>query len=226
MRKLLGALTGGRRGLLAFAILLPFVTPLYAPQLLAFPYRTSTSIGTVWSEQRLSPEMLEQAAHVTRSRLATTPLSDPDEKRPIFVTDGGWRWLWLAPGSQGAFAISRALTKAVVVNATDGASGTIHNGATIGGRRSLGRVLAHEFTHGLIRRRYGLITAGGLPQWKVEGYCDHVAGDSSLTARDVAALEASKTPHPALPYYYGRKRVEAELARNGNSVDRLFADKD
>lgn len=213
---------GGRRGAVALAILLPVIAPIYAPQLLAFPYKASSPVGTVWSVEPLDPAMLESAAMVARARLATTPLAGPDERRPIFVTDGGWRWLWLAPASQGSFAISRPLTKAIVINRTDPATGLITNGATVGGTRQLGTVLAHEFTHGLIRRHYGVVAAQQFPAWLTEGYCDHVAGESSLSDAQAADLERRGVTHPALPYYHGRKRVAAILAANGGDVDALF----
>lgn len=154
--------------------------------------------------------------------MATSPLATSRERRPIFLTDGGWRWTWLAPGSVGAFAISRPLTKAVIVNRTDPPGRTIVNGRTIGGRRDLGSVLAHEFSHGLIRRHFGELAAIQFPTWKVEGYCDHVSGVSSLSAGDVATLEATKTTHPGLAYYHGRKKVAEELEANGGNVDALF----
>jgi hypothetical protein len=167
--------------------------------------------------------MLTRVAKNVTARMATTPLAGPSEERPIFVTDGGWRWFYLANTSRGAFALTRPLTSAVVVNATDPSSGEIRNGRTLGGRRSLESVLAHEFTHGLIRRRYGLLAAATSPHWKVEGYCDHVAGESSLNEQEAAALKAAGRDHPALAYFNGRIRVEAELAANGGSVDALFA---
>jgi hypothetical protein len=92
----------------------------------------------------------------------------------------------------------------------------------VGSARSLSAVLAHEFTHGIIRRRYGLAESILAPRWLVEGYADHVAQESSLTAAYVARLEASSGRHPALVYYRGRKKVEALLAANGNDVDALF----
>jgi hypothetical protein len=208
--------------LIALAIVLPFITPIYAPQLLAFPYRSSTAAGTVWSVDPLEPAMLAAAAKTARERLATSPLADTDERRPIFVTDGGWRWLWLAPASQGSFAISRPLTKAVVINRTDPATGIISNGAAVGGRRRLGTVLAHEFAHGLIRRHFGVFAAQGFSAWKTEGYCDHVAGESSLNDAQAAALERSGANHPALVYYHGRKGVAAFLASHSGDVDALF----
>lgn len=214
---------GGRAGLMISAPILLLASPLLAPQLLAFPYRTETAIGTVWSEAPLDKAMLDKAAREVTARMATTPLAGKAESRPIFVTQGGWRWTWLAATSRGAFALTRPVNRAVVVNATDPVSGEIRNGRDIGGTRELGSVLAHEFTHGLIRRRYGILAATILPTWKVEGYCDHVAGESTLSDTEAAALEAAGRDHPALTYYHGRKRVEAALAANGGSVDALFA---
>ena len=208
---------------LAGAAGLILVSPLLAPQLLAFPYKTKTTIGTVWSERRLDPDMLDRQVAIARERLATTPLASAQETRPIFVTDGGWRWAWLALQSRGGFALTRPLNTAVVVNDTDPVTGTIRNGSDPGGERRLGPVLAHEFTHGLIRRRFGVVRAGLFPTWKIEGYADHVAGESSLSEADVALLREEGRNHPALPYFHGRLRVAEILRDNGGDLDALFA---
>lgn len=220
---LIWKLLGGRAGFWLSVPILLLASPLLAPQLLAFPYRTETAIGTVWSERPLDKAMLDKVSKGVTTRMATTPLADKAETRPIFLTDGGWRWTWIAATSRGAFALTRPLTRAVVVNRTDPASGLVQNGQSIGGTRTLAGVLAHEFTHGLIRRRFGILTATTIPAWKVEGYCDHVAGESSLSKADVIALKAAGRDHPALPYYEGRLKVEAALTANGGSVDALFA---
>ncbi len=216
-------LMGGRAGLVLGVLALILASPLVAPQLLAFPHKTETPIGTVWSEQPLDPALMAATASAVRQRLASSPLARPDEKRPIFLTDGGWRWLYLANTTRGAFAFTRPITSAVVVNRTDPRDVVVRNGASIGGARPLAAVLAHEFTHGIIRREYGVIRSATFPQWKVEGYCDHVAGNSSLSEADVAMLEAEGRSHPALTYYHGRKRVAEELAANSGSPDALFA---
>jgi hypothetical protein len=203
-------------------IALLLASPLFAPQLLAFPYRAESAIGPVWSERPIDQAALDRVAARSRALLAKSPIADSDEQRPIFLTAGGWRWLWLANSSAGGFALTRPITRAVVVNDVDLAADRITNGAAMGRQRSLSAVLAHEFTHGVIRRRYGLVKSILAPQWLVEGYADHVAQESSLSAADVAKLEATGSSHPALVYYRGRKRVEALLAANGNDVDALF----
>jgi hypothetical protein len=212
----------GWRGALTCVALLSLVAPIFAPQLLAFPYRAVTPIGTVWSERPISREVLVTTSATVQARMATTPLAEPDERRLIFLTDGGWRWSWLTQ-RQSSFAISRPFTKAVIVNRTNVVGDAAMRRSTNGRKRTLASLLAHEFTHGLIRRRYGVARSLVFPVWKVEGYCDHVAGESTLDAGAVAKLEAAHQSHPALIYYRGRERVEAELARNGGNVDALFS---
>ena len=203
-----------------------FVSAIYAPQLLAFPYKTQTAIGTVRSERPLDRAALDKVASRTGALLAQSPITEAAENRPIFLTDGGWRWLWLANTARAGFALTRPVSRAVVVNASNPARDVVSNGAPVAGTRSLSGTLAHEFTHGVLRRRYGLLAMAMQPQWKVEGYPDHVAQESSFSAEEVEQLEADGISHPALPYYYGRQRVAERLAANGGSVDDLFASND
>jgi len=203
-------------------VLIILASPLLAPQLLAFPHKTHTEIGTVWSEDPLDPDMLALAVEHTQTRLATSPLAAADEQRWIFITDGGWRWNYVANISSGSFAITRPLSPAIIVNLTDPSSGIVRNGQELGGERELDGVLAHEFAHELIRRRYGRLLSMGFPKWKVEGYCDYVAGESTLTAEQVHRLREKGEGHPALIYFEGHKRVRAVLDANGGSVDALF----
>ena len=139
------------------------------------------------------------------------------------LTGGGWRWTWLALCSRGAFAVSRPLTNVVAVQDADLDRDEARNGRAIGGRRGLSNVLANEFTHGDIDAPLPARspTSPCRPGWW-RGYADHVAGESSLSDADVAQLEASGRSHPALPYYHGRRRVEAILNDNSGDVDALF----
>lgn len=213
---------GGRSSVIAGAALLVAASPLYAPQLLAFPHQVETPIGVVRSESPIAPEALDAAVAYTRARMATTPLAGPDERRPIFLTDGGWRWHWLAPGGVSAFGLTRPISRAVIINRANLAGDAAAGVPTNDRKRTLGSILAHEFTHGLVRRKYGVLRSVTFPRWKVEGYADHVAGESTLDAAAAARLEAAGADHPALIYYRGRQKVAAELAKNGGNVDALF----
>jgi hypothetical protein len=125
--------------------------------------------------------------------------------------------------SRGAFAISRPGSEVIIVNRSNAAADAVFTPRRVGGKRALSATLAHEMTHGAIRRHFGILADWRYPAWLREGYCDYVAGGGSLTDAQAKALMESGTPHSALVYWRGRKRVESELQRNGGSVDGLFS---
>lgn len=218
-------LVGGRFGALLTLLALVFVSPLFAPQLLAFPYKAHAGGSVVWSERPIPGPAMERVITRSQALTAQSPLSRAGEPRRIFMTQGGWRWAWLSASAAGSFALTRSFTDPVIiVNRADVAADRATNGRTIGGVRRLSSVIAHETTHGMIRRHFGRLTLVGKPQWLVEGYCDHVAQESALSAAQAAALEKRGTRHPALPYFHGRRKVAAILRANGGDVDALFAE--
>ena len=131
--------------------------------------------------------------------------------------------MWLAPTLTGAFAVSPPLTNGVIVNRSSVAGNAVWSGRTIGGKRSLAGILAHESCHEMERRHLGLVAYESKPTWLREGYCDYVAQESSLSEVDYARLKARHSNHPVLPYFEGRRRVAATLSANRGNVDTLFA---
>lgn len=209
---------------LAFAAMLTIVAPVVAPPLLALPYKERIGAHIVRSAEPITPAVREAVADADR-RVAASPSGDyraPDQ--PIFLTGGGWRWFWLAGTAQGGFAVTRAVNDAIVLNRTDGAAALVHNGAEIGGQRSLAGVIAHEMTHGSLRAHFGVTANFVYPAELREGYCDYVAGEGSLSDAEAQALQARGANHPALIYWSGRKRIEKEMARPGMTVERLLAE--
>ncbi|MCW1402228.1 hypothetical protein OKA06_07765 [Novosphingobium sp. MW5] len=210
--------------LLAGAALL-LAGPLLAPSVLAFPYRAQVGTFDIRSEAPLPTAEIERVIADANRRIATSPIADPQgEKRSIYLTQGGWRWNWLAMQSRKSFALTRAMTDYVLVNRSDLAANQMANRGALGATRTLSSIIAHETCHGMERRRYGRFMSVTHPTWLVEGYCDYVAQESTLDDARVAQLKARGERHPAMIYYEGRKRVEAELARNGGNVDKLFAE--
>jgi hypothetical protein len=209
------------RWLLPAAVVIGFA-PVHAPALLMFPYKAQGAGFTVRSETPLPPEQLQPILAEAARRLATSPLARDRPGWNIYLTEGGWRWRWLALNSAKWFAVTRSLTSNTIFNRSDLAAGVVHAPRAIGNTRSLASDIAHEATHGLLYRHFGLWRTFTAPTWAVEGYCDHVAGESTLDAASVARLEASGVHHSAIDNYYARLRVERTLAANGNSVDKLF----
>lgn len=216
---MIGKLGGGRWGLALGALALLLASPLVAPELLAFPYKAEVRGSTVYSETQMPPAALESVIDRAHARVATSPLAAEVEKRTIFLTDGGWRWQWLALSRSYAQAYSRPFRDIIVVNRSDLEHDRIK---TFVGTRSLSSVLAHEICHGMQYREFGGLVRERKPQWLIEGYCDHVAGESSLSDEQAVAYERVGEKNMALTYWQGRKRVERELAANGGDVEVLF----
>lgn len=199
------------------------VVPTVAPAMLFFPYSAQSGGHEVYSETPIDQAALDRVTKRSSSLVQTSPLARPSEPRRIFLTEGGWRWLWLANRSHKAFAISQRVGEPIIFNRSDLARDRVRNGGAVGGERTVSGVLAHEICHGMLRRRFGLTVDWTKPQALREGYCDHVAQESSLTAAQVTKLKAAGEKHPAIPYFEGRQRVAAELQRNGSNIDALFA---
>jgi len=104
------------------------------------------------------------------------------------------------------------------------AADRVTNGAPLGGVRTLSGTIAHEMTHRLVADHIGEWAALRLPAWKREGYPDYVAQETSIRPQDEALIRERDPNARVLAYYEGRRRVAAELARNGGSVDALLAD--
>lgn len=197
----------------------------YAPEALAFPHRTGIGDTVVYS---LAPTGDELAAIMARSdaRVAASPLAAGGVgARRVFLTDGGWRWQLLSIGNGSAFALTRPFSNAIVLNASDPAADVVRTGRAVGGTRTLSGVIAHETVHLLLARRYGTLRARSFPSWKVEGYADFVAQESSLSEAEASRLRAAGSDHPALAYFDGRQRVERLIA-GGMSADALFSGSD
>nr|NUR37671.1 hypothetical protein [Sphingomonas sp.] len=211
-----------RRQAVYVGLALSLVSPILAPQLLAFPYSGRVGAHRVYSEYPIKPELglIIGKADALAGR---SPIASPVENQPIFLTNGGWRWKLLALSSQGGFALSRTLIETIVVNRSNADQDSVFNGASVARDRSLSGTLAHEMTHTAIRKHFGLLADARYPAWVREGYCDYVAGSGSLSDAEAEKLIAAKEYPPALAYWRGRKRVETELRRNGGSADALFA---
>ncbi len=212
---------GPVRWIVAF-LLLPAVAVVYAPQLLAFPYKQRIGTITVYAERPINPRIGSELARA-EGLLRTSPIYAGPLDRSLFLTDGGWRWRLLAIQSPGAFALRRPFSSAIVFNRSDVAADRVTNGRAIGGTRTLSGVIAHETTHIMIANHLGELRSAMLSTWQQEGYADHVARESSLSDADAARLRKTDPGAPALVYYDARQRVAAALSAKRGSVDAFLA---
>ena len=214
---------GGRWGLrlLPIALAVGFIE-LHAPAALAFPYKQKIGNTVIYAEEPIDSNIgpiLDRADKL----LQASPIDIPHVGRQVVLTMGGWRWQILALNTRRAVALRRPFSDVLIFNRSDIASDRVTNGAPFGGTRTLSGTIAHETTHMLIARHLGELRAMRLPSWKQEGYADYIAGETSIDPRDESRIRAIDPHAGVLVYYEGRRRVAAELARNGGSVDALMA---
>ncbi|MBZ6380150.1 hypothetical protein [Sphingomonas sanguinis] len=197
---------------------------VHTPAALAFPHRADFGSTTVLSEQPIDRAAMGRVLARADRLLAASPLDRPGLSRQVVLTDGGWRWDVLSIGARSAIAFRRPFSHALVFNRSAVAADRVTNGAPLGGVRTLSGTIAHEMTHRLVADHIGEWAALRLPAWKREGYPDYVAQETSIRPGDEALIHRLNPNAPVLTYYDGRRRVAAELARNGGSVDALLRD--
>ncbi len=202
---------------------LALVSPIVAPQLLAFPHQKTFGDTTVYSELPIDPKM-ESILKRSDALLKQSGIYSDSYGRSVFVTQDGWRWNWLALTSRGGVGLTRPVSPhSVILSVKDIAQDLMPMRGTIGKQRSLSGTIAHERTHQLIHAHFGLWSSVKFPNWKVEGYCEFIAQETTLTEQDAAQLKKAGEAHPAMVYFEGRRDVTAILAKNGGSIDQLFA---
>lgn len=209
-----------RRHVAMIAMITLIVAPAFYPPLLAFPHVAQSNGDTVYSAAPIDQAALDRVTARANKLVATSPLAASAEPRKIFLTDGGWRWMWLAANQSSSLAITRPLSEAIVINRSDPGADRMKSAF---GVRTLSSVIAHEKCHGLERRAFGLSSDFSKPNWLREGYCDHVAQESTLTEAQARQLRQAGQKPRALAYWQGRKKVEAALAANHNNVAALFS---
>lgn len=209
-------------GITAVAVVL-FASPLFAPQLLAFPYHARSGDFTVYSELPIDQAALAVVTDRSAALVSASPFARSSEPRRVFLTTGGWRWNWLALRFRDSFAVSRPMTEPLIFNRSDVRRDRVYAGAGGSSARSLSGTIAHESCHGLIRREIGQAADWTKPAWLREGYCDFMAEESLLDEARAEQLRRSYPDHRALLYFDGRRRVAAELQRHGGNVRTLFA---
>ena len=169
----------------------------------------------------------EIAALVSRSELAV-----PLRREKIFVCNSPWLFRLFCPRTTGAFGAAVTFTDHVFVAQADLTTNLARRDAPSYNVRGFSPLVAHEITHGLIRKRLGTIPAFRLPDWVAEGYCEYVAGEGSFPDDEGLRLLAAGQSHPssAFRYFLYRQMVTYLIDQRGLSfrevVDRAGAAKE
>lgn len=215
-----------------------FLAILYAclhffPQTL-FPYSVTSGDITIYSRSPLPPDATACADRAA-GLLRQSELAIPGRQEHIFVCNSPWFFGLFCPTSTRAFAVSVPLTDHIFVSSADISQDIVRRSGEEFNQRSLSSVMAHEITHGLIRKKLGLFQGSRLPDWVAEGYCDFVARESSFPEKEGLQLFESGQDHPSMAYRYfvyrqmvrylieGEKLTFLEVVSRGNEPETVRA---
>ena len=200
----------------AYILLLNFPQPLFA-------YSTKHKSFQVYSRQPIGHE-LDSVLESAETRLRRSPLYDASSEHRIYLTDGFGIYALLSHKAYKSFAHSVPYIDNVIINKSDVTADRVYVNRERNNSRSLSGVVAHEITHLFIRQRFGTIRASMMPTWKNEGYCEYVAGESTISLEEGIRLWR-ENPSDDTGYRYTKYHLMVKhlLEDEKMTVDDLFA---
>jgi hypothetical protein len=202
---------------LAFA----YLVLLYFPQPL-FAYSGQYGNLNIHAREPLPPEM-EKVVASAQERLQRVPFYTTDKTRQIYLTGGFKMYTLLSHKAYRSFANSVPFINNIMINKTDVPADRVIMNREKNNSRSLSGVIAHEVTHLFIRERYGSIAAAMMPTWKNEGYCEYIAGDTTIPFEEGLRLWR-ENPNDDTGYRYIKYQamIKYLLETEKISIDDLF----
>jgi hypothetical protein len=201
-----------------------FVFLLVYPQVL-FAHEVRYKNFTVYSRQPLDQDLYTVLDKVEK-QLAASAINDTSVKPKIFLTNSQTLYSLLSLYiGQNSFGKGYPLlpTTNVFINETDVSRDLVFRKAATGNQRSLSGVLAHEITHLHIRKKVGYVKNVTLPAWKKEGYCEYVAGGSTLDYETgVRMWKANPTDGTGYQYFKYHLIVKYLLEQEKLTIEDIF----
>jgi hypothetical protein len=199
----------------AYLLLLYFPQPLFA-------YSQQYGNLNIHSREAIPPELAAIAARA-QERLARVAFYNTERPRQIYLTGGFNMYTLLSHKAYRSFANSVPFVNNIIINKTDILADLVIMNRQERNSRSLSGVIAHEVTHLLIRERYGTLAASMMPTWKNEGYCEYIAGETTIPfAEGIRLWRENPNDNTAYRYIKYQAMVEYLLEKEKITVDELF----
>jgi hypothetical protein len=157
-------------------------------------------------------------------RLKKSPLYDGKTKEKIFLSDSFNFYFFLSTFKYNSFATTLPGVENIRINKSDIAADSVFRANASDNRRSLSGVIAHEITHNLIQRKFGVFNSlVKVPNWKDEGYCEYVAGETTLSFEEgVRRWRENPNSDTGYAYFKYHQMVKYLLEDEKITVEDLF----
>lgn len=178
----------------AYKILRYFAMAVFAAYLLTicfsqylFAHEVKYRGFQVYSREPLDGS-IQKVLDDAEARLSRSSIYDRETSRRVFLTGSHAMYAFLSNKAFRSFANSLPFIDNILINKTDVAQDLVFLNRPEHNRRSLSGVIAHEVAHLFIRKKVGILRASLMPTWKNEGYCEYVAGDSTISYEEGVRL--------------------------------------
>jgi hypothetical protein len=140
---------------------------------------------TLYSDEPIPSHSAEQVLKGVEQRLAGSPLFHPRSTDDIraYICNQRWRFILFANVRSHVGGLTYPpLSNNIFLRAADLDADRLigPSGKAVPGERTLTYFVAHEIMHTLLADELGAVAYWRLPDWKNEGYADHVAKGSSF----------------------------------------------
>lgn len=201
-------------------ILAVYCLILVFPQFL-FAHEVSYKNFNVYSRQLLD-ENIKRVLNSAEAHLIKSPIYNKDFQENIFIADsfGLYKFLTIKGNSMGSTIPVIGHSR---INKSDIDNDLVFRNSEPPNSRSLSGVIAHETMHNQLREKFGLVKYMRMPKWKDEGYCEYVAGETTLSFEEGGKLwKANPNDSSKYDYFKYHQMVKYLLDDEKLSVEELF----
>jgi hypothetical protein len=176
----------------------------------------------VYSRENLD-ENIYKVLDDAETRLSKSTIYDAEISRRVFLTNSHSFYAFLSNKAFRSFANSVPVIDNILINKSDAANDLVYLNRPENNKRSLSGVIAHEVTHLFIRKKLGNLSGLTLPTWKREGYCEYIAGDTTITFEE-GIRRWKENPNDDSKYRYFKYylRVKYLLETEKLTIDEIF----
>jgi len=168
------------------AIFVTYLLTICYPQYL-FAHEVTYKNFKVYSREPFD-ERIYKVLDDAEASLSKANIYDREISRRLFLTNSYGMYAFLSSKALRSFANSVPFIDNILINKSDVGEDLVFLNRPEHNKRSLSGVIAHEVTHLFIRKKVGTFRAFLMPTWKNEGYCEYVAGDSTITYEEGVKL--------------------------------------
>lgn len=199
-----------------------YILTIAFPQYL-FANQISHGKFSVYSRQPLD-ENIHRVLDLAEARLAKSAIYDDAAARRVFLADSHGLYYFLSHKAFRSFGNSVPLLDNIIVNRSDVTGDMVFMDRAVRNKRSLSGVIAHEVTHHFVRKKFGIgRSMFSIPAWKNDGYCEYVAGETTLTFEEGVKLwREDPNDDSKYSYFKYQQMVKYLLDDEKISVEDMF----